>query len=139
MDWKKQDYILKETLKKLNNYQLLVLATERFTQLMYFLKDYRSYKNHKIKIGNFEYDDFEADIYCILDEKDGVYFEHIRNYDKKSWKHKTLTEQLIYAWGFEETEFNINFDLINQFWHLLDNKSKEDYDWIYDDIHALFW
>ena len=139
MNWKEQDYILKETIDNSNNYQLLILATERFTQFMYFLQDFRNYKNHKIKIGNFAYDDWTSDIYCILDEEKGVYFKHINNIDKRSWSHKTLTEQLIYAWGFEEIEFNINFDLINQFWHLLDDESKEQYDWNYDDIHSIFW
>lgn len=124
--------------KKINNYKLLVIATERFSQLMYFLESEREYKGMSLKIGSFEYDDWKADIYCILDEY-GVRFKHIRDFDKKSWSHKTLTEQLIYAWGFEEIDFKIDFNIINDFWNILNTEDKDIYDSLYDEVHCEFW
>ena len=137
MSWN-DTYINKETIDKLNNYQLLVFATESFTQLIYFLEQERGYKNIKMKIGNFSYDDWNADIYCILNEK-GVSFKHIRDFDKSEWSHETLTEQFIYAWGFQEIEFNIDFEIINEFWKILNEKDKDIYDDLYDEVHCKFW
>lgn len=133
------EYISQENIDSLNNYQLLIFTTEHYTQFMYFLKEYRNYKNFKIKIGNFKYDDWSANLFCVLDEKESVYFKHIRDFDNKEWKNKSLTEQLIYAWGFKEINFNITFDIINNLWNLLDNKEKEIYDKLYDEAHSKFW
>ena len=131
------EYISQKNIDSLNNYQLLIFTTEHYTQFMYFLEDFRGYKNFKIKIGHFKYDEWEADIYCILD-KDGINFKHITN-DGREWKNKTLTEQLIYAWGFKEINFNIRFDIINNFWKILNKEEKEIYDLLYDEAHAKFW
>ena len=132
------EYISQENIDSLNNYQLLIFTTEHYTQFMYFLEECRGYKNFKIKIGDFEYDDWEADIYCILD-KTGIYFKHIDKTNNREWKNKSLTEQLIYAWGFKEINFNITFDIINNLWNLLNNKEKEIYDELYDEAHSKFW
>ena len=132
------EYIQQKNIDSLNNYQLLIFATEHYTQFMYFLEDFRGYKNFEIKIGNFKYDEWEADIYCILD-KTGVYFKHIERDTKKEFKHRTLTEQFIYAWDFEETNFNITFDIINNLWKLLNNKEREAYSQYYDEVHAEMW
>ena len=132
------EYISQENIDSLNNYQLLIFTTEHYTQFMYFLEECRNYKNFKIKIGDFKYDDWEADIYCILDET-GVYFKHIDKTNNREWKNKNLTEHLIYAWGFKEINFNITFDIINNLWNLLDNKEKEIYDELYDEAHGKFW
>ena len=105
---------------------------------MYFLEDFRGYKEFKTKIGHFKYDGWEADIYCILN-KTRVYFKHIERDNKQEWKHATLTEQFIYAWDFEETNFNITFDIINNFWKLLNDEEKEAYSQCYDEVHAEFW
>lgn len=131
-------YIHKETINKLNNYQLLIFATENYTQLLYFLEQERDYKNIRIKIGSFEYDGEDYKIYCILNEY-GVSFSHIRISDNREWNNKSLTEQLIYSWGFEETQFNINFDIINNFWKILNEKDKEIYSSLYDEAHSKFW
>lgn len=131
-------YIHKETINNLNNYQLLVFTTENYTQLLYFLEQERDYKNIKMKIGNFEYDGEDYEIYCILNEY-GVSFSHIRISDNREWNNKSLTEQLIYSWGFEETQFNINFDIINNFWKILNKQDKEIYSSLYDEAHSKFW
>lgn len=123
---------------KKNNYKLLIFATEAFTQFAYFLETYRNYKNLNIKIGEFEYDDWKAYIYLIMDET-GVYFKHKRLYDSKEWTHKTLTEQFIYAWDFENIEFKINFDIINNFCYLLTDLEKDYYYKLYDEVHCKFW
>ena len=131
-------YINQDTINRMNNYQLLKYATEQFTQLMYFLETYRNKTNIKFKIGNFSYDDWTADLFCCYNEN-GLIFKHIRREDKKEWSHHTLTEQLIYAWGFEKIKFNINFDIINDFWKLLNEKEKENYDDLYDEVHSKYW
>lgn len=131
-------YIEEKTIEKLNNYQLLKFATEHFTQLIYFLEQERGYKKINLKIGNFKYDDWEADLYCELNN-DGIFFKHIRIFDKKEWKHKSLTENLIYGWGFEETKFNINFEIINTYYDILNEQDKDLYDSLYDEAHAHFW
>ena len=133
-----KEYIPKKLTDKFNNYELLVFATEHYVQFMYFLEELRGYKNFKIKIGHFKYDDWEADIYCILNEK-GVFFKHIRRDDKKEWINKSLTESFIYAWGFKETNFNITFDILNKFWKLLNEEEKDYYDSLYDEAHGYYW
>lgn len=67
MTWSEK--YIQDSIKNLNKYQKLVIATENFANLMNFLKIYREYKNLKLKIGYIEYDDWSADLYCILDEK----------------------------------------------------------------------
>lgn len=131
-------YIPESIKENLNNYELLVFATEEFVRFMYFLETERDCVEIKIKIGDFEYDDWKADIYCILDEH-GISFEHIRDSDKKGWSGKTLTEQLIYAWDFKYIDFNINFDIINNYVKTLNNGDKYIYDSLYDEVHCNFW
>ncbi len=125
-------------MNKLNNYKLLIHATEYFTQLMYFLEQERGYKNIEIKIGDFSYDGWNADIYCILNEN-GVSFKHIRDFDNGEWSKETLTEQLIYAWDFEITQYNIYFEIINEYWKILNDKDKAIYDELYEEVHCKFW
>ena len=131
-------YINIEVMNKLNNYKLLIHATEYFTQLMYFLEQERGYKNIETKIGDFSYDGWNADIYCILNEN-GVSFKHIRDFDNGEWSKETLTEQLIYAWDFEITQYNIYFEIINEYWKILNDKDKKIYDELYEEVHCKFW
>ena len=138
MSWLEDDYINIEMTNNLNNYQLLKYTTETFAQLMFFLKQERQWQNLTLKIGYFEYDDWSADIYCILKEGE-ILFKHKRKEDKREWIHKTLTEKLIYAWGFEEINFDIYFDIINDYWKILNNNDKKLYDGLYDDVHCEFW
>lgn len=132
------EYINTEYIENINNYKLMIIGTERFIQLLYFLEQERNYKKIKLNIGNFEYDGWKADIFCILDEN-RVYFKHIRDFDKKEWSNKTLIEQFAFAWDFEETKFNINFDIINNFYKLLNKYDREIYAEIYDEVHCEFW
>lgn len=138
MSWLENDYINIEMTNNLNNYQLLKYTTETFAQLMFFLKQERQWQNLTLKIGYFEYDDWSADIYCILKEGK-ILFKHKRKENKREWTHKTLTEQLIYAWGFEEINFDIYFNIINDYWKILNNKDKKLYDELYNDVHCEFW
>lgn len=139
-DKKKEElkYIPESIKENLNNYELLVFATEEFVRFMYFLEIERECEKMKIKIGDFEYDDWKADIYCILDEY-GIRFEHIRDFDEKGWCGKTLTEQLIYAWDFKHIDFNIDFDIINNYVKALNNGDRYIYDSLYDEVHCRFW
>lgn len=135
MSWP-ENYIDKKNFNEQNKYKQLITATEMYTQLMYFLQDFRDYKNIELKIGSIKYEDWKAKIYCVMEDYE-IYFKHIRDFDKKEWSSKTLTEQLIYAWGFEnEMEININFDIINNFWKILSNEDKSSYDELYDDVHS---
>ena len=131
---------LEDSINNLNKYQKLVVATESFANLMNFLKIYREYKKKKKKIGYIEYDDWSADLYCILDEKKGIYFKHIRKEDNREFINNTLTEQLIYAWGFDhDMLIEINFNIINNYWKILNNSDKEKYDFLTNDTHCMFW
>lgn len=127
-----------ERINKLDNYRLMKNATEIFMQFIYFLEQERNYKNLNLKIGSFEYDGWYADIYCILDDK-GVYFKHIRDFDKKEWSDKTLLQAYAFAWEFENTEFKFNFDIINNYYELLNETDKEIYDYIFDEVHERLW
>lgn len=132
-------FINKEQLEKLNNYKLLVVTTELFTQFATFLRDERNYKELNLEIGYFKYDDWTAKLYCIIDEENNIKFKHVRDFDQGSWSNDTLTEQLIYAWEFEDIKFNLNFDIINNFWKVLNEEDREIYSLIYDDVHERFW
>ena len=138
MTW--EEKYIQDSIKNLNKYQKLVIATEHFANLMNFLKIYRKYNNLKLKIGYVEYDDWSADLYCILDEKKGIYFKHIIKEENREFINKTLTEQLIYAWGFDhDMLIDINFDIINDYWKILNNTDKKKYDSLRDDTHCMFW
>lgn len=123
--------------KKMNNYQLMVYATELFKQFLTFLEQEREYKKAEFKIGSFNYDSWNADIYCILNEE-GTSFKHTRDIDNFEWKTKTLI-QYAFAWGFEETDFKFNFDLISNFYNILSESDKEIFDLLYDEVHCELW
>ena len=133
-----KDYIDIEKINKLDNYRLMKESTELFMQLMYFYETERDCKNLTLKIGNFKYDDWYADIWCVLNEN-GVKFKHIRDYDKFEWNGNTLLEMYAFAWDFEMTEFNFNFKLINDLYKLLNEDEKELYSMCYDEVHCKLW
>ena len=135
---KEKDYIDIERMKKLDNYRLMKEATELFMQLMYFYETERNYKNLNLKIGNFKYDTWYADIWCTLNEN-GVEFKHIRDYDGFEWNGNTLLEMYAFAWDFEMTEFNFNFRIINDLYRLLNKDEKEIYSMCYDEVHCKLW
>ena len=130
--------IRKEIIEKMNNFQLMVYATEEFMQLVYFLEQERDFKDIVLKIGEFEYDDWKGTIYCKYD-KYGIRFYHTRDIDDFSWTKKTLLEMYGFAWGFEETEFKFRFEIINDFYDLLNEDDKEIYDILYDEVHSNLW
>ena len=135
---KEKNYIDIKKMNELDNYKLMKESTELFMQLMYFLEEARGYKETKLKIGDFEYDDWHGDIYCIYD-KDGLRFKHIRDYDKKEWETKTLLEQFAFAFDFEETKFNFKFEIINDIYKLLNKKEKDYYGECWFEVHADLW
>lgn len=138
MTWPEK-YIEKETIEKLNKYQKLIVTTEYFANLLNFLRKYRNYNNLKLKIGYIEYDDWSADLYCVL-ENNKIYFKHIRREDNQEFKHKTLTEQLIYAWFFnDDMLIEIDYNIINNYWKILNDKDKRIYDELVNDTHCMFW
>lgn len=135
---KEKDYIDIEKMNKLDNYRLMKESTELFMQLMYFLEEARGYKETKLKIGDFKYDDWHGNIYCIYDEN-GLRFKHIRDYDKKEWETKTLLEQFAFAFDFEETKFNFKFEIINEIYKLLNKEEKDYYGECWFEVHEKLW
>lgn len=135
---KEKNYIDIEKMNKLDNYRLMKESTELFIQLMYFLEEARGFKETKLKIGDFEYDNWHGDIYCIYD-KNGLRFKHVRDYDKKEWETKTLLEQFAFAFDFEETKFNFKFEIINDIYRLLNKKEKDYYGECWFEAHEYLW
>jgi len=133
-----KDFVDIERMKKLDNYRLMKETTELFMQFMYFYETERNCKNLNLKIGNFEYDDWYADIWCTLNEN-GVKFKHIRDYDGFEWNGNTLLEMYAFAWDFEMTKFNFNFKIINDLYKLLNEDEKEIYSMCYDEVHCKLW
>ena len=134
----KMDLINKKSIERLNNFELMKRATIEFMQFAYFLEQERNYKHLNLNIGYFYYDDWKANIYCILDES-GIYFKHVRTYDEKEWSGKTLLEQFAFALEFETTKFNFNFDIINQFYNILNKSDKNIYNKIYVEVLCKLW
>lgn len=124
--------------EKMNNYQLMIYATEKFMQLVYFLEQERGYKKLNLKIGTFQYDGWNAEIFCVFDES-GITFKHTRDdLDNWEWGRKTLIEYA-FAWDFEITEFKFNFDLISNFYNILNEEDQEEFDLLYDEVHCKLW
>lgn len=129
------------------NTKKLIDATEWFTTLMYYLYEERGYKDFKLKIGTFNYDDeWTADIYCMLWDKDGIadiFFREIR-YDfheegEVIWGYIKRLTDLCFGWEFESSTVDINFDLIKDFRKLLTTAEEDDFIEYYDEVHADFW
>lgn len=128
------------------NTKNLVDATEWFTTLMYFLHEEREQKGLTLKIGTFAYDDWESEIYCVLEDNNGladIYFTETRD-DREikivggTTKIKRLTD-LCFGWAFDEAIIYINFDMIHEFRKLLTAKEDNIFDAYYDEVHCDFW
>ena len=128
------------------NTKKLIDATELFTTLMYFLHEERDEKDIKLKIGTFTYDDWESEIHCVLEDKDGladIYFTETRDgifiiFYGGTERIKRLTD-LCFGWNFDEAIVDINFNMIEEFRKLIDSRDGYLFDTYYDEIHGDFW
>ena len=124
------------------NIDILRRTTERYNELMTFLHEERNYNDLKLFIGTFEYDDWIAKFYCILEVKNNtpnIYFLEKRN-DIVSFESKfnKLTD-LCFGWGFDEAIIDFDLKIIDNFYDILSKSDKYIYDSIIDEVHCNFW